>query len=44
VRDCDRILVVSGGAIAEEGSYDELIAKGGLFADLVARQRIDQEA
>lgn len=43
VRECDRILVVSGGTIAEEGTYDELIAKGGIFADLVARQRIDDE-
>ena len=43
VRECDRILLVAGGAIAEEGSYDELIAKGGLFADLVARQRLDDE-
>ena len=43
VRECDRILVVAGGGIAEEGSYDELIERGGLFADLVARQRIDNE-
>ena len=43
VRECDRILVVAGGTIAEEGGYDELIEKGGLFADLVARQRIDEE-
>lgn len=43
VRDCDRILVVADGGIAEEGSYEELIAKGGLFADLVARQRVDEE-
>ena len=43
VRECDRILVVAGGGIAEEGTYDELIARGGLFADLVARQRIEEE-
>ncbi|MDO5107391.1 MAG: ATP-binding cassette domain-containing protein [Coriobacteriaceae bacterium] len=43
VRECDRILVVAGGGIAEEGAYDELIEKGGLFADLVARQRVDGE-
>ena len=41
VRHCDRILVVDGGRIAEEGSYDELIANNGLFADLVERQRLD---
>ena len=43
VRECDRILVVADGGIAEEGTYDELIARGGLFADLVARQRIEEE-
>ena len=43
VRECDRILVVAGGTIAEQGTYDELIEKGGLFADLVARQRVDEE-
>ena len=41
VRHCDRILLVDGGRIAEEGTYDELIAKGGMFADLVARQRLE---
>lgn len=42
VKDCDRILVLDGGKIAEEGSYDALIEKGGIFADLVERQRIDK--
>ena len=42
VKDCDRILVLDGGKIAEDGSYDELIEKGGIFADLVERQRIDK--
>jgi polar amino acid transport system ATP-binding protein len=41
VRHCDRILVVDGGRIAEEGTYDELLAKDGLFTDLVKRQMID---
>ena len=41
VRHCDRIMVVDGGRIAEQGTYDELIAKNGLFADLVARQRLE---
>ena len=42
IRRCGRILVLEGGKIAEDGTYDELIAKGGLFADLVERQRLDQ--
>ena len=41
VRRCDRILVVDGGSIVEEGTYDELIAQGGIFAELVERQRLD---
>ncbi|MBO7675757.1 MAG: ATP-binding cassette domain-containing protein [Atopobiaceae bacterium] len=43
VRHCDRIMVVDGGCIAEEGTFDELIARGGLFAELVARQRLGEE-
>ncbi len=41
IRQCDRILVFDGGHIVEDGTYDELIAKGGFFADLVERQRVD---
>ena len=41
IKNCDRILVLEGGKILEEGSYDELIAKNGFFAELVARQRLD---
>lgn len=41
VKDCDRIVVLDGGKIIEEGTYDALIAKGGFFAELVERQRID---
>ena len=43
IRNCDRILVMDNGAIAEEGTYDELIRKNGYFAELVARQRLDTE-
>ena len=41
IRHCDRILVLDGGRIVEDGTYDELIEKGGLFAELVERQRLD---
>ena len=41
IQACDRILLLKGGKIAEDGTYDELIAKGGSFADLVERQRLD---
>lgn len=43
IRHCDRILVLDGGQIVEDGSYDALIEKDGFFADLVARQRVDAE-
>ena len=42
IRQCDRIVVLENGKIAEDGTYDELIAKGGSFAELVARQRLDE--
>ena len=42
IRNCDRILVMDQGAIIEEGNYETLIAMGGKFAELVARQRLDQ--
>ena len=40
IRHCDRILVLDQGKIIEDGTYDELIAAGGFFAELVERQRI----
>ena len=30
--------------IIEDGTYDQLIAKNGFFADLVSRQMIDEDA
>ena len=41
IRHCDRILVMDGGKIVEDGTYEELSEKNGIFADLVARQRLD---
>lgn len=38
VRDADQILVVDGGVIVERGTHDELIATGGRYAELHARQ------
>ncbi|MDR0974268.1 MAG: ATP-binding cassette domain-containing protein [Ruminococcus sp.] len=40
IKDCDRIIMLENGKIAEDGTYDELIAKDGAFADLVRRQQI----
>lgn len=44
IRHCDRIIVLDGGHIIEDGTYEELIEKNGYFAELVARQRLDQTA
>lgn len=41
IKQCDRIIVLDKGRIAEDGSYDELIAQNGYFAGLIARQRLD---
>ena len=42
VRHCKRILVLDGGQIVEEGNYEELINKDGLFASLVKRQQLGE--
>lgn len=44
IRQCDRILVLDGGRIIEDGSYDALMAKNGFFAELVARQQLENGA
>ena len=41
IQHADRIIYLDSGRISEEGTYDELIAKNGLFAKLVERQRLD---
>ena len=41
IRHCDRIIVLDGGKIIEDGTYEELLAQGGFFAELVERQRIN---
>ena len=44
IKQCDRILVLDQGKIIEDGTYDQLIQRGGFFAELVARQRVDDTA
>ena len=41
IRECDRIIYLENGKIIEDGTYDELIARNGRFAELVERQRLD---
>ena len=41
IKNCNRIIVLDGGRIVEDGTFDELVAAEGFFADLVKRQRPD---
>jgi NHLM bacteriocin system ABC transporter ATP-binding protein len=40
IRHADRIYVIDGGRIVQEGTFDELARQEGLFARLMARQSI----
>ena len=39
VRDCDAIIVFKYGEIVEQGTHDELLAKGGMYFELVQAQQ-----
>ena len=41
IKSADRILMLDGDKIIEQGNYEELIALKGRFAELVERQRLD---
>jgi subfamily B ATP-binding cassette protein MsbA len=44
VRRADRLCVLERGRLVEEGSHDDLLARGGLYARLYQRQFRDEEA
>ncbi len=40
VREADWIVVLDGGRVAEQGTHEELLARGGLYAGLYEQQRL----
>jgi ATP-binding cassette subfamily B multidrug efflux pump len=43
VKDADSIVVLDGGGIREQGTHDELVALGGIYAELHRKQLLEEE-
>ena len=43
VKDADMIVVLNNGEIAERGNHDQLVALGGIYADLYEKQLLEEE-
>ncbi len=43
VKNCDRIIVLHDGRVAETGSHDELLAKNGIYTELYTQQLLEDE-
>jgi ATP-binding cassette subfamily B protein len=43
VADADRIVVLEDGVVTEEGSHDDLLARGGKYAAMWARQASEED-
>ncbi len=40
IASADRVIVIAGGRVAQDGPYSELAETPGPFADLIARQQL----
>jgi ATP-binding cassette subfamily B protein len=43
IKSADLIIVLNGGRIVERGNHDELLALGGIYADLYDKQLLEEE-
>jgi len=43
VKDADQIVVLHDSRIAEQGTHDELVARGGIYAELYRKQLLEEE-
>ena len=44
VQNCDRIIVLEGGAVCEQGSHEELLARRGRYFELAKRMDVEGDS